>query len=219
MKQFAAVLLIVVLATQAGAQEFGRVLSVTPVVQQVSTPRQVCSTERVLVGGQKSGNAAAVGALVGGAVGNALAGGKDRGAATVLGMVGGALVGDRFEPMPPAAFQDIQRCSIQQQIEHRTAAYTVVYEFGGRQYSVQMPHDPGPTIALRLLPADAPMALAAAPVETISYVPPPVIVTAPPPLVVYQQPLYRSYAPSTYLTLRLGDGGGGWGRHHRHDWH
>ena len=61
MKQFAAVLLIAVLATQAEAQEFGRVLSVTPVVQQVSTPRQVCSTERVLVGGQKSGNAAAVG--------------------------------------------------------------------------------------------------------------------------------------------------------------
>jgi len=217
MQQIAIALFLGVLATQAGAQEFGRVLSATPILQQVSTPRQVCSIERVLVGGQKSGGAAAVGALVGGVVGNALAGGRDRAAATVLGVVGGALVGDRFEPNPPAALQDIQRCTIQQQVEHRVAAYTVVYEFGGRQYSVQMPNDPGPTIALRLLPADAPLAMAAPPVETISYIAPPVTMNAP-PLIVYQQPLYRSYAPSTNLILRLGEGGDGWGHHRHREW-
>ena len=55
------------------AQEVGKVISSTPVIQQVAVPRQVCTTDQVVVQGQKSGAGAAMGAIAGGAVGN-----KDR---------------------------------------------------------------------------------------------------------------------------------------------
>ena len=54
------------------AQEMGRVISSTPIVQQVGVPRQVCSNEQVVVNGQKSGAGAAMGAIAGGAIGNSV---------------------------------------------------------------------------------------------------------------------------------------------------
>ena len=208
------------------AQEFARVLSATPVMQQLTVPQQVCATERVLVGGQKSGSGAALGVLIGGVAGHALGSGRDRGAATVLGMVGGALVGDRFEIAPQPLWQDIQRCSVQYTTENRVAAYNVLYEFGGKQYSVQLPHDPGPTLALRLVPADAQLVSATPPpMESALVIAPPIVLSPSPqlvyqqpPLVVYQQPVYRSYPPNTNLVFRWGGGREPWGHRHHSDW-
>ena len=48
--------LVPALAAAAGtgfAQEFGRVLSSSPITQQIGVPRQICSTEQVLVAQQK----------------------------------------------------------------------------------------------------------------------------------------------------------------------
>ena len=39
--------------------------------------------------------------------------------------------------------QNVQQCSTQSFYEPRTVAYNVVYEYGGRQYNVQMAQDPG----------------------------------------------------------------------------
>jgi uncharacterized protein YcfJ len=75
MKQIGIAILIAGATFAASAQEFGRVLSATPLLQQVSVPRQVCTIEKVLVPGQKSGAGAAVGAIAGAAVGSALGGG------------------------------------------------------------------------------------------------------------------------------------------------
>jgi hypothetical protein len=36
-----------------------------------------------------------------------------------------------------------------------TIGYNVTYEFGGHQYSVQIPNDPGPTILLQVSPVGA----------------------------------------------------------------
>ena len=47
------------------AQEVGKVISSTPVIQQVAVPRQVCTTEQIVVQGQKSGAGAAMGAMGG----------------------------------------------------------------------------------------------------------------------------------------------------------
>ena len=208
MQQIGIAILIAVTASAASAQEFGRVLSATPVLQQVSVPRQVCTIEKVLVPGQKSGAGAAVGAIAGGVVGSALGGGgRGNGAAALLGMVGGAVIGDRFEEASPSYVQDIQRCSVQNMVENRVAAYNVTYEFNGKQYTTQLPHDPGPTIALRLLPTDAPATVSIAPVETITYVAAPVT--------VYQAPYYPSYRPPIGLYWRWGDD---WGHGHRHGW-
>ena len=86
MKSIAVAVVLSVVALSASAQEFGRVVSATPVLQQVLTPRQSCTVEKVLVSGRKSGTGAAVGAIAGGVAGNALGGGGRGGAAaTVLG--------------------------------------------------------------------------------------------------------------------------------------
>ena len=80
--------------TTASAQEVARVVSSTPVTQQIGVPRQVCTTA----------------------------------------------------PAPSGATQ----CTTQTIYENRTTAYQVVYEYAGKQYSVQLPQDPGPTLTLRI---------------------------------------------------------------------
>lgn len=198
------------------AQEVGRVLSATPVMQQVAVPRQVCTTEQVEVQQQKSGAGAALGAIAGGAMGNAVGQGAGRAAATVLGVIGGAIVGDRVEGAPPSQMQNIQRCGTQTFYENRPVAYNVVYEFGGKQYAVQMPNDPGPSIQLQIAPVGASGQAAPNSYNTVSAQPvftqPPVVVVAPPAYPVYYT---RPYYPP--VTVELGFGyWGGYRGHHGH---
>ena len=68
-------------ACAATAQEQGRVLSSTPIVQQVAIPRQVCGTDTVYAGAPNSGAGAVMGAIAGGAIGNSIGGGSGRAAA------------------------------------------------------------------------------------------------------------------------------------------
>jgi uncharacterized protein YcfJ len=166
------------------AQEAGRVLSSTPVVQQIGVPRQVCTTEQVEVQTQNSGAGATLGAIAGGALGNASGGhGAGRAAATVIGAIGGAMVGNRIEGTPDIQTQNMQRCSTQTFFENRTVAYNVVYEYAGRQYSVQMPNDPGTTIALQVSPVGANVQAA-----------------APGPAVVQQAPVYAQQPAQVVVT-------------------
>ncbi len=148
------------LAAPASAQDVGRVISSTALISQVNTPRQVCAQEVVQVQNQmpatKSGAGAVIGAVAGGAVGNSVGQGSGRALATILGVIGGAFVGDRVEGGSPGQVttsqQTVNRCSTQNFIENRTTGYQVVYEYAGKQYSVQMPQDPGPTIQLQVAP-------------------------------------------------------------------
>jgi hypothetical protein len=111
-------------------------------------------------------------------------------------------VGDRVEGAPPAETQNVQRCTRQNFYENRTVAYNVVYEFGGRQYSVQMPNDPGPTIRLQITPVgavtqDNVQSGAYAPAQP-AYAQTPNTVAAPPVVVqsgYYVQPYVQPYAP------------------------
>jgi uncharacterized protein YcfJ len=134
------------------AQEVGQVISSTPILQQVGVPRQVCTTEQVAVQQPKSGAGALMGAIAGGAMGNAVGGGSGKTAATMIGLVGGAIVGDRVEGGGDTQVKNVQHCSMQTFYENRPVAYNVVYEFASKQYSVQMPTDPGPTIYLQITP-------------------------------------------------------------------
>jgi uncharacterized protein YcfJ len=197
----------------AAADELGRVISSTPVVQQVGVPRQVCSSEPVLVQPQaKSGAGALVGAIAGGAMGNAVGGGSGRAAATVLGLIGGAMVGDRIEGGGQPYVQQTQQCTTQTFYENRTVAYNVVYEYAGKQYNVQMPSDPGPTVRLQITPVGASMPPPVqqgymAPVvnETI-YAEPAAVPVYP----VYEpRPYYRTYPPIG-VNLNFGYSRGHW---------
>lgn len=149
------------------AQEVGRVISSTPIIQQVAVPRQVCNNEQVVTQGQKSGAGAAMGAIAGGAIGNSMGQGSGRAAATMLGLFGGAILGDKVEGAGAPEVRNVQNCSQQMFYENRTMAYNVVYEFAGKQYTVQMPSDPGPTVRLQITP------MAPAPTQHYGNVPPP----------------------------------------------
>lgn len=147
--------LLALAAATVQAQEVGRVISSTPVIQQVAVPRQVCDNQQVVTEGRKSGAGTAMGAIAGGVVGHQFGGGAGRTASTVMGAVGGAVLGDRMESGAPEV-RNVQSCTTQTTYENRTTAYQVVYDYAGKRYSVQMPNDPGPTVRLQITPMAAP---------------------------------------------------------------
>lgn len=139
-------------ATVAQAAEFGRVISSTPVVEQIGVPRQVCTTTQVQ-SQVRSGGGALIGALVGGAVGNQFGRGNGRAVSTLIGAVGGGLVGDQIEAQNYGSYpvtQNVQQCHTENTYESRTVAFNVLYEYAGQRYTVQMPHQPGNRIALQV---------------------------------------------------------------------
>lgn len=138
----------------AMAQEMGRVISSTPIVQQVGVPRQVCSNQQVAVNAPKSGAGALMGAIAGGGLGNAVGQGGGKALATVAGLMGGAILGNSIEGSN-TQLQNVQQCGTQTSYENRTVGYNVVYEYAGRQYNVQMPQDPGQTVQLQVTPVGA----------------------------------------------------------------
>jgi uncharacterized protein YcfJ len=206
----------------ASAQEYGRVISSTPVIQQVPVSRQVCSDQPVAVQQPKSGAGAALGGIVGGVAGNQIGHGSGRAAATLLGALGGAIVGNNIEGSNTQV-QNVAQCSTQTSYENRTVAYNVTYEYSGKQYQVQMPNDPGQTIALQVTPADTMPAQTAADNgytgqsaqagQAVG-----VIVGQPAPVAVY--PAYPAYYPNYYppVGVSLGFGFFGGGGHHHHHW-
>jgi uncharacterized protein YcfJ len=217
--------------TSATAQEVGRVISSTPLVSQVNVPKQVCTQEVVQVqtgrttnGG--SGAGALMGGIAGGALGNAVGQGSGRAVATMIGVLGGAILGDKIEGGGnQVANQTVNRCTTQNTVESRPNGYLVVYEYAGKQYTVQMPSDPGPTIALQVAPVGAvqptapPVAQAPAPVissgvivqqtlPTVVYSQPPTVVYAPPVVVAAPQYYYPNPVFGASFIIRGGHGHG-----------
>jgi uncharacterized protein YcfJ len=129
-----------------------RVISSTPVVQQVAVPRQVCNNQQYITEAPRSGGGALLGALVGGVAGNAIGSGGGRAAATALGVFGGAIAGDRIEGGGAQQVQNVQQCGTQTYYENRTTGYNVVYEYQGQQYNAQMANDPGLYVRLQVSP-------------------------------------------------------------------
>jgi uncharacterized protein YcfJ len=185
-------------APVAGAQELGRVISSTPVIQQVAVPRQVCNTQPVAVQQPSSGGGAVVGAIVGGLLGNTIGHGMGRAAATGAGILAGAAVGDSLEGRNSYA-QPVQQCTTQTFYENRNVGYNVQYEYAGKQYNVQLPYDPGPTIRLQLTPVGAGAAApdtAGAPAGPGPAAP---VIVAPPVVQAAGQPVAHIIAtPSAY---------------------
>jgi uncharacterized protein YcfJ len=140
-------------ATPASAMDIlARVISSTPVVQQVAVPRQVCNNQQYITEAPRSGGGAVLGALAGGAAGNAIGDGGGRALATMIGLVGGAIVGDRIEGGGRQEVQNVQQCTTQTAYENRPSHYNVVYEYQGTQYSTQMANDPGLYVRLQVTP-------------------------------------------------------------------
>lgn len=204
---------IAAVATLAGAQEQGRVLSSTPIVQQVGIPQQVCGNETVYSGNRTSGAGAVMGAIAGGAAGNAIGNGSGRAAATAIGLLGGAVLGNRIEGNGQPQYQNVQRCTTETYYENRTMGYDVVYEYAGRQYTTRTQNDPGQWIALSVQPAGQTYSTQPDPYEAQGvYSQPGVVTSTYPPQPVYQQPTYIT-PPVT--VIEYGYGGGRPYPHHR----
>jgi uncharacterized protein YcfJ len=157
-----------------------RVVSATPVIGQVTVPRQVCFDEMRQEAPRSSGAGAIIGAIAGGAMGNAVGKGAGKALATGLGIFGGAVVGDHVEmDGRQGTTRTVRRCEQQAAYENRVVAYNVVYEYGGQRYSTQMPQEPGATIPVQVTLTPA---LPAQP--------------APPPQAVYQD---GGVSPAVYV--------------------
>jgi hypothetical protein len=140
----------------------------------------------------------------------------------MIGLVGGAMIGDSIEG-PNSQVQNVQQCTTQTYYENRASHYNVVYEYQGTPYNVQMASDPGPYVRLQVTPVGAitstPEPGQPAPVAQPVYVQP--MVAAP---VVYPAYVARPYYPPSYyapsyppigLSLNFGYSRG-YGGHYRH---
>jgi hypothetical protein len=108
---------------------------------------------------------------------------------------------DSAEGASNAQVPNIQRCSTQTFFENRPVAYNVIYEFGGKQYSVQMPSDPGPALQLQITPG------------TVTY-------DAQSSYFAVEPPAYPAYClPEYFLPFAIGLGFGCWGDHSGHGGH
>jgi uncharacterized protein YcfJ len=204
----------------AQAQDIlGRVITSTAVIQQVAVPHQVCNSAAVLSEAPNSGAGAVMGALAGGAMGNAVGNGSGRALATMIGLVGGAVVGNNIEG-PRSQVQNVQQCSTQTSYENRTLHYDVVYEYADKRYNIQMPNDPGQYVRLQVTPVNTMPAAPPVPVQSYyqPYQQPGVIVGQPTTIYVqpspmiyptpYPQPYYAPIGMSLNLGYSRGYGGG-----------
>ncbi|SEQ62307.1 glycine zipper 2TM domain-containing protein [Giesbergeria anulus] len=141
------------MAGLATAQEQARVISSTPIVQQVAVPQQVCQDQTIATAPRTTGGGAVLGAIAGGAAGNTIGGGTGRAAATAIGLIGGALLGNQIEGQGrPPQYQEVQRCTTETFYENRTVGYNVLYEYAGHQYTTRTDRDPGGWISVSVQP-------------------------------------------------------------------
>jgi uncharacterized protein YcfJ len=104
-------------ATAADFEDFARVTSVAPQVEQVNQPQKECRTEYEQVERHDSNGVggAIVGGLAGGLLGNQVGHGRGRTAATAAGAIAGALVGERVEnnnDTTTTSDRPVERCQL-----------------------------------------------------------------------------------------------------------
>lgn len=135
-----------------------RVRSVQPQYENVTIPRQECSSQWInethRVETQRGYGGAVIGGVAGAVLGNQLGKGHGREAATALGAVVGAFTGDRvanrgsdrYEQVP----RQVQTCQTVNEVQQRLTGYQVAYEYRGQQFVALLPQDPGPQLKVRV---------------------------------------------------------------------
>ena len=162
MKRIALVCLLATGAAVAQAETFldnAHVRRVDPQYENVTTPRQECSTQVVneqrAVGGGPNYGGAVVGGVVGGLLGNQVGRGHGREAATAAGAVVGALTGNQlaggnqpqqYEVVP----REVTSCRTVNEVQARLTGYRVMYDWHGQQYTTFMRDNPGPNLQVRV---------------------------------------------------------------------
>jgi uncharacterized protein YcfJ len=136
--------------------DFAQVLSVTPVTEEVRTPREEC--ENVVVTKQKPVKdehkvaGTLIGAVGGAVIGDAIGGGGKNTGAKIAGAAAGGYAGNRVQNrmQENATYQETERrCRTLEDVSERTVGYDVQYKLRDETGQVRMDYDPGGAIPVR----------------------------------------------------------------------
>lgn len=141
-------------AIAADFDDYARVVSVTPQIEQVNYPQQECRTEYVPVQREQRGmGGSIIGGIAGGILGNQVGGGNGRTVATAAGAIAGAIVGDRMENNGQGGMveqQAVRNCRTVDNWQSRNNGYAVTYDYRGHMNTVLLPYDPGQRMRVRV---------------------------------------------------------------------
>lgn len=135
-----------------------QVLSSTPIYDTVNEPRRECWTEttgyetRSYRDGNNTGSTL-IGAIAGGLLGSTVGKGNGRVAAAAVGAATGAVVGNRWNEggtRYEASPRQVERCRSSDNFRQVITGYDVRYRFQGREFTTQLPYDPGRWLALNV---------------------------------------------------------------------
>ena len=136
--------------------EYAEVLAVKPVNETIKTPRQVCEdvtvTRQKPVKDQHQIAGTAIGAVVGGLLGNQVGGGTGKKIATVAGAVGGGYAGNKVQENMQAGdtyTTTETRCDTVTDVSKKLVGYDVKYLLDGKEGQVRMASDPGNRIPVK----------------------------------------------------------------------
>lgn len=142
-------------------EDRARVISVSPQIERVNSPRQECRIEYVresyYEAPQRSLGGAIIGGIAGGLLGNTVGRGNGRVAATAVGAGVGAIIGDRVDNNRQGYGRErvetrpVERCVTVDNWQNLPAGYLVNYEYNGRQYSTVMDRDPGRYVPVQVV--------------------------------------------------------------------
>ena len=143
--------------------EYAQVVNVEPIVRHVrmETPQRECYDDtryvesRPHVGDPRVGGPTLLGGLIGGVLGHQIGHGSGRDAATIAGAAIGAGVGyDSAARRAGTGYREesVRRCNVsyRDDYEERIDGYHVTYAYNGREYTTNMPYDPGDRIRVRV---------------------------------------------------------------------
>jgi uncharacterized protein YcfJ len=135
------------------APAYAEVVNVEELTETINTPREVCEdvavTKKAPVKDQHKITGTAIGAVVGGLLGNQIGSGSGRKIATVAGAVGGGYAGNKVQ----GNMQDSdtyttteRRCHTVTDSHQNVVGYNVTYMIGDTEGTVRMDEKPGSRI-------------------------------------------------------------------------
>lgn len=122
-----------------------QVISAKPIIERVSEARQECAPVAQQRNEGSNVIAPILGGVVGGLLGHQVGGGSGQTAATIVGATGGAVAGSAIGKRAGSS-QPEQQCRTVESTREVVNGYDVVYRYNGRDVSVALPYNPGPTI-------------------------------------------------------------------------
>jgi len=183
---------------EAAAQSLHQVpvKTVEPVTVQQATNQTICSPAHAVAQVPPGASETAVGAVIGGAIGNALVSGPGQVAATVLGALAGGSLAQQAQA-PRIVTTPLENCVVQP-ITQNITMFRVRFEWESKDYEVFLSQQPAQTIAVQVHDAGAggaPTLAVLAPHPATMSPPQP---TAPQVMPMVQAPVVSYVAPYPY---------------------